>query len=109
MHNSKLKYSTEMDTVKYFGDGAFQLLGGYDSSGLTKTLTLIDMRVTNAVEAVVANNIVDYKEKQNYVYLIDDQRRYLLLNIQNNKLSISTELNSFSSEQNKYLRKRFND
>ncbi|MFC5527963.1 hypothetical protein [Cohnella yongneupensis] len=95
---SKHKYPNERDTVDSFGDGTFQLLGGYDANGQNKTLTLFDMS-KNAVEDVVANDIVDYEEMKGFVYFIDDQKRYLLLNTKQNTVSISTELDSYTTEQ----------
>ncbi|TFE19323.1 hypothetical protein [Cohnella luojiensis] len=101
--NSRLKYPTEKDTVDYFGDGTFQLLGGYDSSG-KETLTLFDMSKP-AVEDVVANNVVEYVKKKKFVYFFDDKKRYILLDVKTNDLSISTDLSSFSSDKQQIFKR----
>lgn len=75
-HSDK-KYPPGKDTIRSFGDGTFELLRGYDFNNNRDVKTLYNHGEKDIVKRNVAQNIVTFKLEGDYVYLLDDQQRFI--------------------------------
>jgi hypothetical protein len=87
------------DTMKYFGDGTFQILRDSEN----KTNELFNNRSDNTFNRVVEPNVKDYVQIKEKVYVFGE-KGYTILNLDTFDVKQSQSLDGFSEEEQKIFK-----
>jgi len=91
--NNNPKYAEGKDTIESSDNGRYQIMKGFD--GTEDYISLVDYKPV--IEEEIISKISSYKKVKELLFVKGDQK-YVILDIEHNKVTKYTDLNSVPNE-----------